>query len=205
MVKMRKWFLMGWLLLIFSAIGIIFYDSEVKYSLPTPVPKAYHDIKQGERINFASAIPFKNDKPVFLHFFNPGCPCSRFNIPHFKSLAKKYHDQINFMVVVQTKDETYSMEDVKDKFNLDIPFVFDPTIAEACGVYSTPQAVILNRDRTLYYRGNYNKSRYCTNPQTNYAQIALDSLISKTQNPEFSQYALKAYGCELPKCCSNEE
>lgn len=202
---MRKWLLMGWLLLIFSAIAVIFYHNEWKYTLPTPVPQAYHNIQQGEVINLSYNLPFKNKKPVFLHFFNPACPCSRFNISHFKSLVKKYNDQINFMVVVMSKDKSYSAEDVKDKFNLEIPFVFDEAIADSCGVYSTPQAVIINADHTLYYRGNYNKSRYCTNPLTNYAQNALDSLIHNTNYPQFSQFALKAYGCELPKCCTNEE
>ena len=202
---MKKLLLGSWLFLILSGVGIIFYHSEWKYSLPTPLPLQYHDVNRGDDVNIAEYLPFKNNKPVFLHFFNPSCPCSRFNIPHFRSLVKKYGEKINFMVVVLSKDKNCSAEGIKDKFNLDIPFVINPSIADSCGVYSTPQAVILNPDHKLYYRGNYNRSRYCTNPLTNYAQIALDSLIQNNPNPQFSQYAVKAYGCQLPQCCSYEE
>jgi hypothetical protein len=78
--------------------------------------------------------------------------------------------------------------------------LFDTSLATKCGVYSTPQAVILDAQGLLYYRGNYNKTRYCTDPNTSYANIALDSLLNDHQYPHFNQFALKAYGCTLPEC-----
>ena len=97
-------------------------------------------------------------------------------------------------------DKSYTAEDIQDKFGLNIPILFDQSIAAACGVYSTPQAVLLDTDHKLYYRGNYNKSRYCTDKKSNYAQMAIDSLLMKQHNPIFSQTALKSYGCSLPIC-----
>jgi hypothetical protein len=72
-------------------------------------------------------------------------------------------------------------------------------LAKACGVYSTPQAAILQTDNKLFFRGNYNKSRYCTNKNSNFVQMALDSLIAKKNPPHFSELATDAYGCVLSK------
>src|SRR5438105_13071297 len=152
---MKKWIIIPLLTLLFTAIGLIFWFSELRYSLPTPVPQNYHAVKQGEYIEMAGKLPVTAGKPVFLHFFNPDCPCSRFNIPHFKSLVKQYGDKINFAVVVLSKDKNYTAEEIQEKFGLNVPVFFDKSIADNCGVYSTPQAVILNDSYKLYFRGNY--------------------------------------------------
>ena len=121
-------------------------------------------------------------------------------MPHFKSLADKYGEQINFAVVVMTANKSYTTEKIQEKYDLAIPVLFDTSLAVSCGVYSTPQAVLLNKDLTLYYRGNYNRTRYCTDQKSNYAQMAIDSLLDDKQEPLFNEYALKAYGCSLPGC-----
>lgn len=185
------------LVVAFSAIVCIFWYSEWKYNLPTPVPMNYVAVSTGKRIDVPVNL-FKNNKPLFIHFFNPDCPCSKFNIPSFKALVSQYSNDVNFAIVVMS-DKHYSAEKIKDKFDLDVPVLFDTSIATKCGVYSTPQAVILNQNQQLYYRGNYNRSRYCTDPKTSYAQIALNSMLHQNKILMFNHYALQAYGCELPK------
>ena len=90
------------------------------YSLPTPVPSDYHNVKKGDYIAIDGRIKAKKNKPVFIHFFNPACPCSKFNIPHFKSLVKQYGDKATFAVAVMSKDN-YTVEEIQDKFGLTIP------------------------------------------------------------------------------------
>jgi len=197
---MRKYLTIFCLLTVFSCIGYIFWYSEWKYSLPTPVPQNYHAVKQREHIDISGRFKPEKSGPVFLHFFNPDCPCSRFNIPHFKSLANKYADKINFAVVVMTKNKNYTAKYIVEKYGLTVPVLFDTSLAASCGVYSTPQAVLLNTDHTLYYRGNYNRDRYCTDEKSNYALMAIDSLLANKQEPLFNRYALTAYGCSLPGC-----
>ncbi len=197
---MKKWLLISWLLILFAGISYLFWENEYKYSLPTPIPKSYHAAKNGDIINTQNKIKTESNKPLFLHFFNPACPCSRFNIPEFASLANHYRDKITFAIVILSDDTTYTVEDIQDKFGLTIPVLFDKSIADSCGVYSTPQAVIINSDHKLYYRGNYNKNRYCTLKTSNYAQMALDSLLNDCVDPTFSIAALKSYGCQLPNC-----
>jgi len=94
----KKALTITWLLLIFSGIACIFWYTDWKYSLPTPVPSAYHPVAPGAYVDLASKLPVARNKPVFLHFFNPDCPCSRFNIPYFKTLVRKYGDKISFAV-----------------------------------------------------------------------------------------------------------
>ena len=188
-----------WMGMLFAGVFFLFWYNEWIYSLPTPVPKEHIVIQVGEYVDISHQFQTDLNKPVFLHFFNPTCPCSKFNIPHFKSLVKKYGDQITFAIVVMSKDP-YSVQKIQDKFNLTVPVSFDTTLAISCGVYSTPQAVILDTKRKLYYRGNYNKSRYCTNVNSDYARMAIDSLLNHTSEPVFSTLAVKAYGCQLPNC-----
>lgn len=195
---MKKFLLIGWLTILFSGIIILFWYNEWVYSLPTPVPKTYRMIKHGDRINLS--VTEARNKPLFLHFFNPDCPCSRFNMPYVKTLIETYKDDIDFKIVVLNENKTYNAPEIQEKYNITVPILFEKMIADSCGVYSTPQAVIIKTDQTLYYRGNYNKSRYCTSKESEYARIAIDSLLNYNPDPEFNPYALKAYGCTLPDC-----
>lgn len=195
---LRKLLVGLWMLLLCAAISVLFWQNEFKYSLPTPVPKNYHEIAMGSKIDLKCCTT--DTRPVFIHFFNPDCPCSRFNIPHVSGLIKKYGDQVNFKIVVLNKLKNFTIEEIQEKFDAKIPVYFDDGIAKSCGVFSTPQAVIINTSGDLYYRGNYNKTRYCTNADSNYAQIAIDALLKQIKTPSFDALALRAYGCSLPKC-----
>ena len=197
---MRKWILIPWLILIFSAISFLFWHNEFKYSLPTPVPAKYQPVENGTVINVSNKVHAQNNKPVFFHFFNPDCPCSRFNIGYFKSLVTRYKDRVNFNIVVLSANKNYTAKEIQEKFDIAIPVFFDSSIAVACGVYSTPQAALIDNNGQLYYRGNYNRSRYCTDRNSNFAQMAIDSLLLKIANPFFTLAATKSYGCSLPAC-----
>ena len=196
---MKKIIIIIWLMVLFSAIGALFWYNEWVYHLPTPVPTDYKPVYRGQPIALTGALKKYNGHPLFLHFFNPDCPCSRFNIANFKSLVKQYHGQVNFVIVVMN-NKFYTAKQIQDKFDLNLPVLFDASLAPACGVYSTPQAVLIDANDKLYYRGNYNSSRYCTDEKTSYAKIAIQGLLNDNAKLIFSQLALKAYGCRLPNC-----
>lgn len=180
----------------------LFWYQEWRYQLPTPVPAHYKPVPAGQLVELPPSLQPANQKPAFLHFFNPDCPCSRFNIEHFKSLVREFHEQINFTIVV-VNNERYTATDIRNRFGVDLPISFDTSLAAACGVYSTPQAVILDKTNQLYYRGNYNRSRYCSDKKTAYAHIALQHLLHQKNTASFDRYALTAYGCTLPECEKN--
>jgi hypothetical protein len=196
---MAKASIIIWLTLLFLGIIALFWRNEWVYSLPTPIPKNYKVVNPGSAVDAGWEFKSNNNKPLFLHFFNPDCPCSRFNIPYFKSLVKQYGKEVNFGIVVMNNKD-YTAKGIQDKYDIQIPVSFDSALAVSCGVYSTPQAVIIGVDHKLYYRGNYNKSRYCTDKKTEYAKMALDALVNNNPTIGFDQLAIKAYGCQLPKC-----
>lgn len=196
---LRQWCLFVVLGLVLSGISWLFWDHELRYQLPTPVPPNYKMVSPGTPLALNLSFGTDAKKPLFLHFFNPDCPCSKFNIGHFKELVKTYGKDVQFAIVAMTPNRRYTAEDIRKRFDLDLPVTFDSALATTCGVYATPQAVIVD-NRKLFYRGNYNKSRYCTDPKTNFAQTALDSLFQHKSNLRFDPLALKAYGCELPTC-----
>jgi len=187
-----------WLLALVAAVGSLFWYQDWVYQLPTPVPDTYIPVQTGTVVKVTPSVVAQPGKPVFLHFFNPACPCSRFNRPQFKALVKQFGQEVNFAVVVMST-RSYSAEQIQQKLGLRVPVLTDSSLARACGVYATPQAVLLDSQHRLYYRGNYNRSRYCTDEQTSYAKQALIGLLTKSR-PVTDERALTSYGCSLPYC-----
>ena len=188
-----------WYGLLLTTICVLFWYKERAYPVPTPIPSGYTNVNPGEIVNLPAYYRSTKNKPVFLHFFNPDCSCSRFNIAHFRSLVNRYGSQINFSVVV-ISNKIYTVENIQEKFGIDIPVRFDTGLARICGVYSTPQAVIIKPDNSLYYRGNYNKNTYSTNRKTNYAELALSNLLYGRSIQSPYQFSVRAHGCPLPSC-----
>lgn len=183
-------------LLLMCMLGIVtmFWHQEIKYHLPTPVPAGYQEVQPGDTVVLPPALP--PGKAYFLHFYNPDCPCSRFNARHLKSLVNSYGEAIEVVVIVT--DEAFK-PDARRALGNQLSMVADPgrAIARACGVYATPQAAIIDSAGKLYYRGNYNRSRYCTTRATNFAEVSLLAFLNKRQPPTFGLEATQAYGCEL--------
>jgi hypothetical protein len=202
---MKQGFFYTILFLLFCGIVYNFWLTEWKYLSPTPIPSHYVGVAVNEKIELDSAF-FSKDKPIFLHFFSVACPCSKFNIAHFKNLVETYHKDINFYAVLFAEDTTEARQYFNEKYNLSIPLVIKEgnLLAEKCGVYSTPQAVIINTNQKLFFRGNYNKTRYCTDKATNFAEIAIQEILAKHHPPIFDIRATRAYGCEIPDVYTNK-
>jgi hypothetical protein len=182
---------------VLAGIVAVFWYQEIQYLMPTPVPKDYKIVRPSEIIQFdTTLLPQRHTKPILLHFFSPDCPCSRFNLAHFNTLRRMYGNTVNFYTVVASNDQA---EAAKKMLTRDIPIVIDHErkLALACGVYSTPQAALIQSNNQLYYRGNYNRSRYCTDANSNYVQMALDSLMAHRSTPRFSELATQSYGCHI--------
>lgn len=185
------------LIAVSAGIASIFWYQEIQYLLPTPVPKDYRVILPDEVIKFDSVLlPEQYAKPKLLHFFSPDCPCSRFNLKHFLSLNKAYREEVDFYVVIAKREDVTAAKYMVEK---DIKIVVDKNekLAKACGVYSTPQAALIQRNNKLYFRGNYNRSRYCIDKNSNFVQMALDSLMARKEPPHFIELATQSYGCSI--------
>jgi hypothetical protein len=183
------------LVTLFFLVGIIFWQQELKYALPTPIPMDYSLVPIHQKIARLE-LGIATNTASLLHFYNPECPCSAFNVTHIRQLIQSHGKSISIYVIVPTlQDVPKAMKE----FGETVQVKADPAqqIAEACGVYSTPQAAIIDDQGRLYFRGNYNKARYCTSTATNYAELALVSLLNGAAPPSFDLAATQSYGCEL--------
>lgn len=101
-------------------------------------------------------------------------------------------------VAVLSQDAPATLIAAYQKLDLAMPYyVDDGTLAAAVGAYSTPQAAVLDADGHLAYRGNYNVTRYCRDRSTEFARLAIDSVLSGVAAPAFPAAATTAYGCPL--------
>ncbi|MBL7856465.1 MAG: hypothetical protein JNM57_02160 [Cyclobacteriaceae bacterium] len=194
---MREWIVAIFLILCFTGIAMIFWQQELQYARPTPLPARYTSVGFSERINLSGDLAFPEDSALYFHFFNPDCPCSRFNSKHFSDLVNRFQAHFKIYAVIPAyADLDRAQRMLGDRVT--VVQDHDDVLAKACGVYATPQAVILDKNHQLFYRGNYNKSRYCTLKESNFAELALTAFVNGEQLPAFSPLATQAYGCELP-------
>ena len=207
----RRWVLvaLGEVALIAVMIAMFWYQ-DWRYSLATPKPPNLKRPAMGtvlplEAIS-ATGSTSSSPRPILLHFFNPDCPCSRFNLDHVRKLHRQFGDRVDFVAVLEgTNAERLQQQFAQLNLPLRCIVDGDRSLAEVTGVYATPQAVILDRQQKLFYRGNYNTSRYCVAPQTEFARLALESLLQKSSEPSpHSIAATRAYGCSLPVCNQRE-
>jgi hypothetical protein len=182
-----------------ALIGWIFWQQEARYLLPTPRPPHFKDVSLGTPVNL-SAYGISSGNPAMLHFFNPHCPCSRFNMTEFERMVARYKSKANVYVVIQSDNEA-DAEDFRSKYALNVPVLLDSDggISDQCGIYATPQSVLLDKESKLYFKGNYNKARYCSRRETSFAEMAMDALLKDEKLPRWITTELTVpYGCPLP-------
>ncbi len=118
---------------------------------------------------------------------------------HVKSLLRKHQNEFEFFAIIPA----YADLDKAKEYLTDLPISVlqdntQQTLTNTFGVYATPQAVVLTTKATVFFKGNYNKSRYCTQKESNYAAQAMQALLAGNQPPVFNAMATTAYGCALP-------
>ena len=179
-----------------------FWWQDWRYERPTPKPAGLQQVSIGTVVTMPPALErlLLDRRPVVLHFFQAECPCSRFNLEHLRVLQHRFGRAVQFVAVLQDGHTERSLRTFQ-RLHLSMPAIPDGMgqIASAYGVYATPQVVVLDSDRKLQYRGNYNTSRYCADPRTEFARLALQAVVAGQQVPRFGAAAETAYGCPLPK------
>lgn len=194
----RQRIVLGAALLALATMAQVFWDEDLRYSLPTPRPSGLRQAARGSQLELPAALaarlPRADGRPVLLHFYNPDCPCSRFNRDHVHALRLRYAEHVQIVDVLETPQELAGEVDAAT------PWVADPdgSIAEACGIYSTPQALLLDAQRRIVFRGNFNTSRWCNATATQFVRQAIEALLHGVQGPVDPRAEL-SYGCALPQ------
>jgi hypothetical protein len=182
-----------------TAVAAFWYQ-DWRYSLPTPRPEGLSQPALGASIDTGRVLGRVSQRPTLIHVVNVDCPCSRFNVDHVRSLLRRFGDRVSFIALVQGTASADRLLPQFTGWGLPMEAVADTggTRAAALGVYSTPQAVLLTADRRLYFRGNYNSSRYCVDRQSEYVRIAIEALLAGLAAAPLPEEATIAYGCPLP-------
>lgn len=177
-----------------------FWYQDWQYSLPTPRPEGLEQPDLGTRIDVADLLGRQHaGRPVAIHVVDPDCPCSRFNRDHLRSLVRRFGDRVAFVALVQGSETPEALVESFADWGVPVEAQPDPGGRRAArlGAYSTPQAVVLTAEGRLYFRGNYNRTRYCVDRRTEFARIALESLLRGAPLPDLPDDARVAYGCPL--------
>jgi hypothetical protein len=188
---------------LFAVIGYAFWHEDWRYSLPTPSPQGLVQPLLGSRLALPLSIAAakRSGRPLLMHFANPQCPCTQFNLDHVRKLEQTFGSKVDFVVVLQSEGDLAEARGEFQSMHLAMPVVYDrgAAIGDWVGVYATPQAAILTADGDLYFRGNYNRSRYCSDESTEFVRIALDALVANRPLPRLPVEATLTYGCPLPR------
>lgn len=183
----------------FVSISWIFWEVDIQYRKPTPVPNDFQPVGQVHFSNLDIQLEDSDKNYTLIHFYNPDCPCSKFNLKHIKELQFKYGSKLNIVAVVPPWGDLKKAEN-QCKFMNQVLLDDDYQLAQTCGVYSTPQAVLFNPLGQMVYKGNYNLNRYCTNKETQFVRLALEQSLADEPSLTLAQQNLPAYGCSIFNC-----
>ena len=100
---------------------------------------------------------FGEKKAYVLVFVNTSCPVAQRYLPVLQAMEKEYRAKdVQFVAVNSAEEDTLiAMATQAVKFEVEFPFVkdFDAAVARAVGATRTPEAVVLDSDKRLVYRG----------------------------------------------------
>jgi thiol-disulfide isomerase/thioredoxin len=99
---------------------------------------------------------FGKKKAIVLVFVNTNCPVAQKYFPTLQAMEKEYRDKdVQFVAVNAAEDTIIAMATHAVKYDIEFPFVkdFDGVCAKALGVTRTPEAVVLDAERKIVYRG----------------------------------------------------
>ena len=144
----------------------------------------------------------KNLKPISLvHFWNPDCPCSRFNEVHVKKIMSDYADKnIQFTIVVSGNND-----EMREQRKLLAQKVFTGKAVKDIrsdwpmgkGPVSSPAVGVINSDGELVYFGPYSLGARCAPDQGQFVEKTLDRL-NKQKALSKKQLNTLAVGCFCP-------
>lgn len=185
-----------------ALVGYAFWVADWQYSLPTPRPDGLVQPPLGSRLALPAGVTSlrRENRPLVINFASARCPCTEFNLDHLRRLQKMFGDSVDFMLVLESSADAAGAQAEFQSMHLSMPVLYDHAddASTALGVYGTPQAAILDDSGRLYYRGNYNRSRYCNEESSEYARIALNALVEGRSLPALPPDATVTYGCPLP-------
>ena len=190
----------GWLALplglaLLAWIAGAFWYWDWRYARPAPVPVGWVPGPNQLPPGWDANLPGRNlNLPAVCHIMGDGCPCSRFASDEAREMSRLEGAQ-HFAIF--TGVEASDTPSIGGFHGASLAGPSADRLARTLGVYAAPQAVIVSASGQVVYRGNYNRSRYCRDPESAFARRALDALLAGQPVPEFPPEAATPFGCPL--------
>ena len=114
--------------------------------------------------------------PVVVHFYDPACPCSKFNTEHVLALIEEYQGRgVQFEVRVPSADV---QAQARQLFGVPVAVA-----ADAQRPAASPSALVLNQaqaaGRTVAYVGPYSAGAVCTGAEDDFVGLVLNRLLNQ--------------------------
>jgi thiol-disulfide isomerase/thioredoxin len=125
---------------------------------PIPADRLGVRAANGDSIPFADLLGSEG-RAVCFAFLHPACPLAQEYGPVLGELAAQYADKgIRFVGVVCESDNAADIEDYRKTYSIPFPIYTDTDfrLAEALDATITPEAVLVDRNRSIRYAGRIN-------------------------------------------------
>jgi len=134
-----------------------------------------------------------------LVFLSAECPVSNEYVARLNTLARDYQGQVNFLGINSNWNE--SPDQIRkhaSDYRLAFPVYKDlnNAAADILGITLTPQAVVLDREQKLEYRGRIDDSQKIARVTRSDLRAAIDAVLAGRPAPAAET---KAFGCTLKR------
>lgn len=134
------------------------------------------------------------DPPTVLHFWDPDCPCSRFNQSHVRQLAEHYRAAgVRFLVLDRRTAAPLDPQRLEASFGPDVAaFAGRELVAGELAIPASPAAAVFDGTGRLAYFGPYSEGAACLAGNGDFVERTLDKLLAGERPREMNT---TAFGC----------
>ncbi len=184
---LNKKFIAWWLVFIWLLmIAFAFWWFELRWY--RQVDFQYSDALFDSRtlLNDQSLLQGKDHRATVVHYFDPACPCTRFNTAHVQELMATYLPKgVAFVIKVPNEAARQLAHQTFKQVPIDV-------VAAKNAPVASPAALVLNPLGQPEYVGPYSPGAVCTSKTGDFVGLALDDVI---QGKGFKQTINLANGC----------
>lgn len=146
--------------------------------------------------------PGKKATISVVHFWDPDCPCSRFNEVHVKKIISDYAEKnVKFTIVVGGSNEAERKQRqilAQNVFNHIAVKEIRSDWPMHKGPPSSPAVGVVNSDGELVYFGPYSLGARCAPDKGQFVEKVLDGLYASKKSANKKQLNTLAVGCFCP-------
>ena len=184
------------ILICLTASLCIYWDEEFQFYFV----KNQSSLKVGDKILLAD---FKSDisKPLYIHFFDERCVDSKVSLEHLPLIIDRYPETCNYMII---NGSSLTERDLRKAYQLpESVSIFQDSnfeLTQQLNVPTTPHVLIIDRNQSLYFTGNYSDGSGLCSATSIYSSapaVALRFLASNNQPPLFTNYQVSFTGCPI--------